>query len=283
MESNRPPMPESYVDEDLSLKGEKLKGFVFGAEGLVADWYWMRALLYIGDKIVKNDGLGNINLENLKPLNPRLLYPLLDDATSLDPQFIAAYSYGAILLPTINPKQAIAIAEKGIKNNPDQWRLYQHLGFIYWRLKDYKKAAEVYEKGSKIKGAPAFFGLMTAKMQNEGGSRDTARQIYTEMYRSAKNSQTKENARLRLMQLDSLDERDAIQAALDTFKKSTNRCAKSWQEIFSLLQKTKLPNNNDFRIDQSGNIVDPSGVPYALVQKDCKISIDFGKSKIPRM
>jgi len=59
-------------------------------DGLVADVYFMRALQYIGNKLVKTN-IEEINIENLRPLNPRLLYPLLDKATDLDPNFIAAY------------------------------------------------------------------------------------------------------------------------------------------------------------------------------------------------
>jgi len=105
--ADRVVLAESYEDADLELQGKKLKGFALGAEGLIADCYWIRSLQYIGDKLVKND-LSNINIENLQPLNPRLLYPLLDNATDLDPKFIAAYSYGAILLPAIDRDQAIA-------------------------------------------------------------------------------------------------------------------------------------------------------------------------------
>src|SRR5215213_6851345 len=108
IESSRPPLPEGFEDEDLALQGAKLRGFSLGLEGLIADWYWMQSLQYIGDKVLKSKA--DINLENLQPLNPRLLYPMLDNATDLDPQFIAVYSYGAVVLPAINAEQAIKIA-----------------------------------------------------------------------------------------------------------------------------------------------------------------------------
>ena len=281
LEQNKPELPENYIDEDLSLQGEKLKGYSFGFEGLIADWYWMRSLQYIGKKVLKSKEKNNLNLENLKPLNPRLLYPLLNNATNLDPKFLEVYSYGAIVLPAINPEQAIKITEKGIKNNPDEWRLFQHLGFIYWKLKKYEKAAEVYEKGSQIKDSPRFMKLMAAKMRNEGGSRETARQIYQQMLAEAQNTQTEENARFRLMELDSLDEREEIQKVLDQFKEKEKRCPKNWREIFPALQNVKLPAGNDFRIDKMGNIVDPSDASYLLDQQTCQVKLDRNKTKIP--
>ena len=135
IESNRILLPESYVDEDLDLQGKKLNGFALGAEGLLADAYWIRALQYVGDKVIKTDP-GSLNIENLQSLNPRLLYPLLDNAADLDPKFSAVFSYGATVLPAIDLHEAVALTEKGILHNPEDWRLYQYLVYIYWRSKN---------------------------------------------------------------------------------------------------------------------------------------------------
>ena len=138
--ASRVALADAYEDSDLEIQGRRLKGFALGTEGLLADWYWIRSLQYIGGKLVKSD-LENINIDDLRSLNPRLLYPLLDNATDLDPQFIAAYSYGAVVLPAVDTDQAIKLTEKGISNNPEVWRLYHYLGYIYWRKQDYEKAA----------------------------------------------------------------------------------------------------------------------------------------------
>ncbi len=163
-------MPEGFEDEDLALQGAKLKGYALGFEGLIADWYWMRSLQYIENKVVKSPD-ETLNIENLTALNPRLLYPLLDNATTLDPQFMAVYAYGAVVLPAIDKEQAIKLTEKGIADNPNEWRLYQQLGYIYWRLDNFEKASLVYTEGAKIVGAPPFMSLMAAKMKSEGQSR----------------------------------------------------------------------------------------------------------------
>lgn len=279
IEKRAPPLPESYADEDLALQGAKLKGYALGFEGLIADWYWMQSLQYIGNKFLQSKE--TVNLENLRPLNPRLLYPYLDNATDLDPRFMAVYEYGAVVLPAIDARQAIKIAEKGIANNPNEWRLYQHLGYIYWRLEDYEKAAEAYANGAKIEGAPSFLKLMAAKMKSEGGSRETARVIYREMFEASDDKQVKENAALRLLELDSLDERDAMREALRNFKAKNNRCANNLQEILPLLREVKLPANNDFRVDKSNSLVDPSGAPYVLNKETCDVELDKEKTKIP--
>lgn len=279
LEQIKPAPPEGYADSDLALKGAKLKGFSLGLEGLLGDWYWMQSLQYIGGKIVNSKE--DLNLENLKPLNPRLLYPYLDNATDLDPRFMAVYEYGAVVLPAIDSGEAIKLVEKGIANNPGEWQLYHHLGYIYWRLGNYEKAAEVYAEGAKIEDAPPFMKMMSAKMRSDGGSREVAREIYLRMSEESDDKRIKDNAAIRLLEIDSLDERDAIRAALQNFKAKNNRCAGNWQEIFPLLLGVKLPSGRDFRVDKSGELIDPTGAPYVLDKQNCDVKLDFQKTKIP--
>lgn len=276
----RPPLPEGYEDYDLSVHGSRLKGFAFGMEGLLADWYYMRSLQYIGDKVI-NAKSETINIEDLRDLNPRLLYPLLANATDLDPHFIAAYSYGALILPAIDPNKAIELASKGIANNPEQWRLYQYLGYIYWKLGRYTEAAEIYEKGSQVAGAAPFMKLMAASMKNEGGSRETARAIYREMLASSEDDRVRDTATLRLKELDSMDERDAIDHALAEFKEQSGHCAANFAEILPSLITVKMPGNHDLHVDNANRPVDPTGAPYILDKENCRAQLDPVQTKLP--
>ncbi|MEO8573280.1 MAG: hypothetical protein ABI481_04865 [Pyrinomonadaceae bacterium] len=271
VERQRPPLPPNYEDEDMALRGSQFRGFVFGAEGLVADWYWMNSLQYMGKKI-SSVGLENLNIEDMRSLNPRLLYPYLNSATDMDPQFIPPYSYGATILPAIDPEQAIALTEKGIANNPDHWRLYQYLGYIYWRLRNYDKAAEVYDKGSQIAGAPVFMKMMSAVMKTEGGSRDVARQMYKQILAEAEDESSRQNAEIRLLEIDSLDERDSITAALSDFRASNNRCPANWADLLPTLQK-RLRDGRGLRVDRANNFVDPGGTPYLLDRQTCTVNL----------
>ena len=278
LEGNRPQLPVDYEDTDLSMNGSKLKGFALGFEGLLADWYWMRSLQYIGNKIEKSTG--DIDIEDLRSLNPRLLYPYLDNATDLDPHFITAYSFGAVVLPAIDPQKAIALADKGIANNPNEWRLYQHLGYIYWKMKQYDKAAEIYEKGSEIAGAEPFMRMMAGAIRTEGGSRETARQIFQQMYDSSDDPMVRLTAERRLNQYNSADDIEAIDKSLDEFNEKNGRCAASLREILPMLARVRLPHGRDFRIDNAGNLVDPTGVPYLLDRTNCRVKLDNGNTGV---
>ena len=271
LDANRSQMPDSYTDTDLSMNGSRLKGFALGLEGLLADWYWIRALQYIGDKIVASKT--DINIDDLSELNPRLLYPYLDNATDLDPQFINAYSYGAIVLPTIDPEKAILITKKGIANNPEEWRLYQHLGYIYWKLNRYEEAADAYATGAQIKGSAPFMTLMAASMKTEGGSRETSRAIYLQMLAEPSDEGTRITAERRLLVLDSLDERDAIDAVLAKHKETNGRCVNDLREVNSQLP-AKLPAGQTFRIDAQNRVVDPTDAPYLLDKEKCVAKLD---------
>lgn len=279
LEQAKPPVPEEYIDEDLSLQGAKIKGYTLGMEGLLADLYWMQALQYIGAKFEKS-GDQTINIGDMRKYNLKLVYPYLDNATSLDPKFMAAYEFGAVVLPAIDGNEAIKIAEKGIRNNPDDFRLYSHLGYIYWRSDNYKKAAEVYAAGAKLKNAPPFLEFMAAQMQNKGGSRETAREIYRQMFEQSVDKQSKENAELKLLELDWFDERDAINPILQDFKEKNGRCANNLSDILPLLKNVQLPENKDFRIDKNQNLVDPTGVPYILNAEKCQVKL-ADESKLP--
>lgn len=279
VERSRPPLPLDFADSDLNMNGSRLKGFAFGMEGLIADWYFMRALQYIGDKMLSRKD-EDINIEDLRDLNPRLLYPLLNNATDLDPHFMAAFSYGAMILPAIDTQQAVNIAEKGIKHNPDYWRLYQHLGYIYWRSGQLDKAAAIYDKGAAIEGATPFMKMMAAAMVTRGGSRETARAIYREMLAASDDFYVRLAATRNLQNLASLDEREAADKALTEFKDKSSRCANNLHEILPLLKAVRLPENAPFHVDNANNLVDPSGVPYLLDQDECKIKLDHAKTSI---
>jgi hypothetical protein len=82
----RPPVDPSVVDESLYLDGRTARRISLGFNGLAADWYWMRSLQYVGRKILNHPG--DIAIDNLEQLNLKLLAPLLDTATTLDPEIL---------------------------------------------------------------------------------------------------------------------------------------------------------------------------------------------------
>jgi tetratricopeptide (TPR) repeat protein len=283
LEARRMPTEAALEDEDLYLSSQRIKAMSGDFNGLAADWYWINSLQYIGRKIVKAQDEVTLNMNDMSALNPRLLYPMLDRTTTLDPNYRVAYTFGAVVLPAIDEEQAIKLTEKGIAENPNEWVLYQHLGYIYWQRGDYPKAAQVYDRGSEIAGAPPFMKQMSAKVRLEGGTRETAREIYRHIFDTAEDTQTKDLIALRLAQIRSLDERDEIQKVLQNFQQKNGRCAKSWAEIFGALRMIKLPDGKGLAFSRESVPLDPTGAPYLLSDSEekCEVVLDFTKTKIP--
>ena len=138
-----------------------LKRASLGYDGLLADIYWTRAVQYFGGR----------HHNNARSYN--LLFPLLEITTHLDPQLVVAYQFGASFLapPPPNgagqPERAIQLMEYGIQNNPDNWKLYYDLGFVYYmNLKDYQKAAEAFERARRSQTRIRLCGCWRRRWRN---------------------------------------------------------------------------------------------------------------------
>jgi tetratricopeptide (TPR) repeat protein len=268
IELRRPTQAEvEQVSDELYVTPAAARRMSLAFNGLVADWYWLRTLQYVGRK--SDAYKGHLQIDDLRALNMKILAPLLDETTTLDPQFMAAYEYGAVVLPAVDREAAIKLINKGIDANPNAWRLYSYLGYINWQQNRFTEASDAYAAGSRIAGAPAWMSALAAQMSVKGGTRDTARAIYETMLRSTEDEQTRQLAAKRLAQLQSLDEMDALRRILSAYQARTNgRCPAAWREIAPILHAAR------FRQDSTGAPLDPSDVPYKLVNEHCDVELD---------
>lgn len=267
LELRKPPADAAVEAENLYVTGNAARRMSLSFNGLVADWYWMRSLQYVGRKVIQAGD--KFRFSNLGDLDLRLLYPLLDTATTLDPQFIPVYEYGAVVLPAIDDELAVKLLEKGIQHNPGAWRLYHHLGYIYWQRGDYQTAAARYAAGANLPGALPWMRAMSARMLAEGGSHSTAREIYQRMRDEAKDETIKHMAELRLAQVTSFEERDSIRKVLKEFQTRQGRCAGNWREVTNDLRAARLT-----VADSTGEPLDPAGTPYVLLKDQCDVDLD---------
>ena len=153
-----------------------LRRIVLSFDALAADVYWIRALQHYGDRLSR-DGRERY----------RLLYPLLDLTTSLDP-ISRSRRFGAIFLSEGypggpgRPDLAVALLKKGIAAQPDNWRYYHDIAFVhYWQFHDTKTAAEWFRLAQKQPGAPGWLEPVAASMLIEGGDRQSARFILQQL------------------------------------------------------------------------------------------------------
>ena len=233
-------------DELYVGSGETLRRLSLGHQGLLADIYWTRAVQYFGRQRLARS-------EDFKRLGP-----LLDVTTTLDPHLIIAYRFGAIFLAEKppggagHPEQALQLLRRGIVANPDYWRLWQDLGFIYyWDLKDYASAARWFGAGGERPGALPWMKTLAATVAAKRGDAETSRQLWAELYRQAENDALRRSAEEHLAAFDAQDQIDKLDQALARFRESRGRPARSWQELAAAGLLAGVPK-------------DPSGAPYRI-------------------
>jgi tetratricopeptide (TPR) repeat protein len=273
LDARRPAEDPFASYEEQYVRPETARHLSLGFNGLVADWYWLRSLQYVGRKVDAYHG--DFTLDDMRPLGIRNLGPMLDAATTLDPQFMAAYEFGAVVLPSTDPDAAVKLLQKGIRENPNDWQLYNQLGYIYWQSHRYAEASDTYSAGARLPGAPAWMGAMAAHVAANGGSRDVAREMYRRMYEGAGDEKVRQLALQRLAWVDSLDERDRIGSALADFRARQSRCPASWRDVAPALRAAGL------KLDPSGAPLDPAGYPYVLDTSACGVKLD-DRSPVPK-
>jgi hypothetical protein len=236
-------------DDQVLLRSSKLvKALSLEYAPLLADIYWTRVVQYFGNKHAK------------KQVDLRLLWPLLDVASVLDPHLMPVYHFGSMYLSDAPPRGAgrpdlaAELIQRGIRANPDQWRLYYDLGFVYYfDAKDYSKASAAFYEGSKIPGALIWMKVMAAKIATEGNSAETSTFLWQDVYNTTTDPEVKENAQNHLQLLRAQQDCEQIDTMGDEYQK---RFGQRPGKIADLVQAGLLP----------GIPVDALGYPYTLSQ-----------------
>lgn len=239
--------PRDIVDDTLYIASPKLlKRVSLGFDGLMACIYWTRAVQYFGHRHL------------LRKTSYNELGPLLEITTALDPHLLPPYQFGSTFLAPAppngagQPERAIRLMEYGIQNNPDNWRLYYDLGFIYYtELKDFKKAAEAFERGSQVPDAHPFLKVLAANTAQHAEDYATARLLWSAAYQNSNERDIRQNAldHLRAIQVD--EDVTNLQNAVTRFVQANGRIPTSLWEIAAAEHLAGIP-------------VDPDGIPYEL-------------------
>jgi hypothetical protein len=233
-------------DEMVLRSGKLVRAMSLEYAPLMADVYWTRVVQYYGDKHARHDR------------NFELLWPLLDLTTTLDPNLLVAYRFGSTFLSEPSPRGAgrpelgIALLERGIRANPEYWRFYEDLGFIYYfELKDYPKASAAFAEGSRHPDSQIWMKIMAAKIAAEGESLQTSIFLWNEVYQTTKDPQVKENAMSHLELLRAEQDCKQLDALADEFQKRTGRRPARVGELIQAGLLPRLP-------------ADPRGFPYVF-------------------
>lgn len=239
--------PKATIEDVLYIDSPKMvKRASLGFDGLMACVYWTRTVQYFGHRHYNHEHTYNE------------LAPLLEITTALDPHLLPAYQFGASFLAPQppngagEPARAIQLMEYGIEHNPDDWKLYYNLGFVYYtELKDYKKASEVFARGSQLPNAHPFMKVMAAQTAQHAGDLTTARMLWSATFETSNETNIRQNAleHLRAIQVD--EDVMKLQAAVTRFGESSGHVPASMEELVAAEHLPGIP-------------TDPDGDPYQL-------------------
>jgi tetratricopeptide (TPR) repeat protein len=239
--------PKATIEDVLYIESPKMvKRASLGFNGLMACLYWTRSVQYFGHR------------HHERALNYSELAPLLEITTTLDPQLFPAYEFGASFLAPQppngagQPDRAIQLMEYGIAHNPDDWHLYYELAFVYYtELKDYKKASEIFDRGSRVPNAHPFMKVMAAQTAEHAGDYMTARMLWSATFETSRQEDIRRNAleHLRAIQVD--DDVSRLQAAVTRFGQRAGRLPVSISELCAAEHLPGIP-------------TDPDGKAYAM-------------------
>jgi tetratricopeptide (TPR) repeat protein len=256
------PPPPVADDEVYVTSGNALRRLSGAYNALTADLYWIRAIQYYGStkqRLAQPRGpepppaLAAVESDEYGQL-----YSLLDITTTLDPHFDIAYRFGAVFLAEAYPSGAgrvdlaVKLLEKGIAARPDKWEYMRDIGFVhYWYSHDYREAAAWFQKAGDVPGAPNWLKPLAANMLVRGGDRQSSRQMWQSIFETADVDWLRTSAARVLLQLNALDQLEALQQRLDAFASLRGSPAGDWPTVVRARIFPAVPR-------------DPTGAPYEL-------------------
>ncbi len=153
---------------------EFAKAMSLGFDALLADYYWVQAVLLAG-------GSADPQAESTQ------LGRLIDVVTTLDPWVGHAYRFAAVwLAETLDDvRHGNMLLRRSFPYHPDEWRNRFYLGFnLFDYLDDSAAAADVLPEASQMTGAPAYLPRLVARLRSESADLAAAGLFLEELVRT---------------------------------------------------------------------------------------------------
>ena len=193
--------------------GDYLRMASLGYRELAADLLWLQAIQVMGERKLSEEA-------------GHWLYQAVDRITTLDPKFVRAYEAGshALCILVVLPEQSNRLLEKGMRHNPQEWKLPFLLGMnYYFELADDEKAAEVMALASRLPGAPESLVRLAAKLFVSAKSPQQAVELLAKVYEETSDENVRKMLEIRLK--ESIVERDLqiLEQAIIRFQANYSR------------------------------------------------------------
>jgi hypothetical protein len=160
------------LNDSLYLPSGKFIGEMsLGYKQLAADFVWLSAVQYYGDYRLNKHDLSYFE-------------GLIDIITTLDPHFIFAYIFGALVICTDigSIDNGIEILKQGMRHNPGCWQLPFEIGFLYYvSAGNVDLAARYFDLASRIPGSPELTNRFAAFVYSKAGHTETSIRMWEEL------------------------------------------------------------------------------------------------------
>lgn len=182
--------------EPLLPREEVLRVVGRGYLQLVADYFWIQLVQTTGAARDANDYLD--------------IAPYAELITDLDPRFEMVYSFAGGSLPVnlgretwVNTEQSTRLLRKGLKLFPNDLRILMLLAYNLSSFHhQYREAAELLERASKLPDAPAFLPQLATRLYAQSGGVEAGLALASSLAESSPDEATREMFRKRVQQLE---------------------------------------------------------------------------------
>lgn len=164
------------------------KRFMLGYSSVVADWVWIKTMLYFGGNYGKND--------------LPWLQSMIESVIMLNPGFFPPYEFAGVLMPEITGDYEFCrkILLQGIGRVKDgEHRLHFYLAYMYYtHYKDYRAAAHHMAYAATSEYAPPFWKKFAATLYDNSGDRDHSLEFLYAIYESTESPTVKEQLKKKI-------------------------------------------------------------------------------------
>lgn len=183
---------KASYSEPLVMSPNIIRAADLGLDNAAADLIWLTSIQYFGG--------GESRTSQKMP-------DYLFLASELDPKFAYPYAFGALILPSIGqPDLGIALAQKGIDNGVQDWRIPYYMATTYYLTKnDPESAAKYFDLAANTPGAPDNIIKVVASFGSRTDARSKTKAIWSGIYESSNDEIVRERAKNYIVHLEILD------------------------------------------------------------------------------
>jgi hypothetical protein len=211
--------------------GEYLRMASLGYRELVADVLWLETIQVMGERKLSDE-------------QGQWLYRAFDIITTIDPKFVRVYEAGGLALCSlvVLPEESNRLLEKGMRHNPEEWKLPFIMGInYYFELSDDTKAAESMALASRLPGAPDYTARLAAKLYVNAKNPQLGIDLLMEAYESTTDQNVRQALEVRLKETILERDLDMLERAIAQYRTMHQRLPRSMNELVGQGLLSALP------------------------------------------